>query len=264
MPRMSAEKRIKLGTAMVCRWASSNNENDRSVRFVKDMILRMERGKGLSTRQREWYDKAVLTNPPEPQNKALVDSLLSDAELPGMEKTSQVLRDFAYKLSRGWSLSEKQASFMKKLQNKASDIRENGQWVPTKEQKRQIEIGVAFCRRYDSYYLGGQPGKVKALGECQSWLLGDIEYVDRWSAMKMIELCKTDRAKMTDASDRWPVGSLVETKQGQMGLVVDGPAVNEKGKPCLSLLIDGTNTDVVLDNIKKPRKKKSKNTSGEK
>jgi len=118
MARMSAEKRIELGTQMVERWTAANQESDRSVRFVKDMLVRMGRGKGLTKRQREWYDSAVLTEPQKPKNEELVNRLLAASEMIGMEKVSQPLKDFAFKLSKGWNLSEKQTAFMNKLLTK--------------------------------------------------------------------------------------------------------------------------------------------------
>lgn len=256
MARMSAEKRIELGNKMISRWEAANCDNDRNVQFVKDMLLRLSRNRSLTPKQRQWYDSTVLSDPPAPKNKELVDSLLSDADLMGMEKTSQVLRDFAYKFSRGWTLSEKQQNFMQQLQTKAADIRKNGRWAPTLEEKSRIEVGVAFCRRYDQYYLAGQPGKAKAHRECFDWLSGELDYLEKWSAQKMMDLCKSDRAKMHDATERWPVGSLAQTKTGQVGLVVDIPSVSKKGKPCLSLLLDGTYIDVVLDDLKKQRRSK--------
>tara|TARA_R100000008_G_scaffold86732_1_gene81199 strand:- start:3719 stop:4498 length:780 start_codon:yes stop_codon:yes gene_type:complete len=256
MARMSVAKRIELGNEMVSRWEAANCGNSKNVRFVRDMLVRLDGGRSLTTKQRAWYDSAVVSSPPEPQNKEAVDKLLSDSELPGMEKSAQVLRDFAYKLSRGWSLSEKQESFRKKLQAKADDIRNYGQWVPSESEKRDIEIGVAFCRRYDQYYLSGQPGKAKALRECTEWLAGNIDFLDEWSAQKMMSLCKTDREKMADAASRWPVGSLAQTKKGQLGLVTSEVFVSPKGKPCFSLLLEGSQVNVMIDDLKKDRRKK--------
>ena len=258
MTRMSAAKRIELGHKMVERWDLANYANDRNVRFVRDMITRLDRGRSLTTKQRAWYDTAILSTPPEPENKELVDKLIVDSELPGMEKTAQTLRDFAYKLSRGWNLSEKQHNFMQKLQTKANDIRKNGRWIPSISEKREIEIGVAFCRRYNQYYLAGQPGKEKALRVCISWLAGDIDFLEEWSARKMIDLCKGDRSKMVDASTRWPIGSLAQTKKGQMGLITSEPIVNSKGKPSLSLLLEGSQVNIAIDNLKKGRLKRKK------
>lgn len=258
MSRMSAQKRIELGTQMVERWTAANEGQDRSVRFVKDMLVRLGRGRGLTKRQREWYDSAVLTNPPKPQNEEQVNQLRADAQLPGMEKASSVLNDFAWKLSRGYNLSEKQVAFMNKLTKQARDIRENGRWEPSPEERKAIELGVAFGKRYSAYYLSGCPGISKALDECASWLRGDSSHVDKWSADKVAGLCKGDRKRMADAEDRWPEGSLVTTRSGQMGLVLGAPSVTGRGKPCLVLLIDANPVEVELSEIKKERRKKAK------
>lgn len=258
MPRMSAEKRIELGNQMIDRWLAAGYESDRSVLFIKDMVSRLSRGKTMSKRQREWFDKAAVSSPPEPKNEEVVTRLRDAAQLKGMEKVSSVLNDFAHKMSRGWNLSQKQAVFMDKLLVKADDIRANGIWSPTQEQKAAIEVGVAFSQRYTQYYLSGCPGLNKAINECRSWLNGDIEHLDKWSADKVIGLCKGDRKVMADAEDRWPMGSLVETKKGKIGLVISEPQVStSSGKPAILLLVDGNPTVELISEIKKQRRKKS-------
>ena len=64
--------------------------------------------------------------------------------------------------------------------------------------------------------------------------------------------------RMADAEDRWPEGSLVTTRSGQMGLVLGAPSVTGRGKPCLVLLIDANPVEVELSEIKKERRKKAK------
>jgi hypothetical protein len=71
----------------------------------------------------------------------------------------------------------------------------------------------------------------------------------------MMKVCKGDRSKIVDASDRWPVGSLVTTKLGDIGLVLANPSVNDSGKPSVSLLIDGSPQSVLLEKVKRSRKK---------
>ena len=253
---MSAEKRIALGISMVDRWRAKGYQSDRSVHFVEDMLLRLNRGRALSTKQRAWYDEAVLSDPPAPKNEEMVNRLLEDADLEGMEKVSSTIRDFAHKLSRGWSLSEKQQAFLNKLTTKADTIRQNGRWMPTPQQKKEIEMGVAFCRRYTAYYLGGQPGVSKALYECKQWLSGDIAWLDEWSANRMMKVCKGDRSKLADAQDRWVSGSLVTTRDGEVGLVLSTPEVSDAGRGAIKLLINGFPKLVDVSHIKKDRRRK--------
>lgn len=267
MARMSASARIDLGLKMIARWTAKGCTNDRTVSFVTDMVARLQRGRGMSAKQRAWFDTAVLSDPPEPKNKELVASLRAAANLAGMEKVKEPLNDFAYKLSKGWSLSEKQVGFMNKLMDKAKEIRENGPWAPTDEERKQVEIGVAFTRRYSDYYLSSCPGTASARNECKDWLDGNVPHLDKWSAGKMMKLCKTDRQKLVDGIERWPAGSLVELKpvvserpqlDAQFGLVISEPLVTVDGQPGLSILLDGVPREIELDRLVKKRKKRAK------
>ena len=258
MPRMSAQKRIELAEKMISKWTSAGIEDDRSVRFVKDMQNRLLAKKGMSKRQREWFDNAVLSEPPRPQNVELVERLHKAANLRGMEKVAKVLNDFAYKLSRGWKLSEKQLSFMNKLLMEADDIRAHGVWEPSRTEAEEIKLGVEFSARYSAYYLQGCPGIKKAIDECADWLEDRSIVLDKWAAKKVISLCKGDRKAMREAVGRWPISSLAKTKLDDVGLVLSKPHVNKRGKPCLTMLLDGQPVDVELENIRKERRKNKK------
>jgi len=241
---------------MIGRWEAGNCSDDRSVRFVRDMVARLEKGKIITKNQRSWFDSAVLTDPPPPKNAEKVNRLLAAANLKGMEKISSTLKDFAYKLSRGWNLSEKQKVFMDKLLLQADEIAKNGRWVPTSEDKKKIQTGIDFSRRHSTGYWYGRPGIKAALDECCSWVSGDLTHVDKWAADKIMSLYKGDRHELEAAHDRWSAGSLVETKQGEVGLALGAPEISLKGKPCMSLLINGSTVVKDLDTIKKKRRKK--------
>ena len=277
MARMNTSARIELGLKMIARWTSKGCISDRTVTFVTDMVARLQSGRGMSTKQRAWFDKAVLMDPPEPKNKELVTSLRAAANLAGMEKVKEPLNDFAYKLSKGWNLSEKQVGFMNKLMAQAKEIRENGPWAPTDEERKQVEIGVAFTRRYSDYYLSSCPGIAAARNECKDWLDGNVPHLDKWSAGKMMKLCKGDRQKLVDGIERWPSGSLVELKSGsqidrktapfltdgtplpgQVGLVISEPLITADGMPGLSILLNGVPCDIKLGDLVKKRKKRVK------
>lgn len=256
MTRMSASTRIELGKQMIARWQDAGMAQDRNVCFVEDMVARMARGKGLTPRQREWYDSAVLSDPPKPKNEKQVERLRAAAALSGMEKVTQVLEEFAYKLSKGWNLSPNQTSFMYKLLDQADEIRKNGIWEPTPEQRGEIALSVALSRRYTDFYLAGCPGVQSALSDCKAWLAGEARHIDKWSAEKMMRRFKVDRQKMADAQDRWPVGCLATLHDGRVGLVVGGPEVDAHGQPCLPVLVDGAPVQVIFDRLVKPRKKR--------
>ena len=261
MPRMGSAKRIELGQKMVALFAEAGHmgHNNKVVRFVQDMIVRLDSGRAMSPRQRDWYDSAVLESPPTPKNEALVKQLREDAKLVGMEEVKEPLNDFAYKLSRGWNLSEKQVAFMEKLQLKAEAIRVHGHWAPTPEERAAMELGVAFCRRYSGYYMQGQPGLSKSLERFRAWHTGLTPAMDKWSAEKLMTICKGDRARMEDAKTRWPKGGLTETKNGNVpALILEDSHVDENGEVALMVLIDGEPKSFRLEQLVKPRKKRKK------
>lgn len=261
MPRMGSAKRMELGHKMIALFAEAGHmgHNNKVVRFVQDMIAHLDRGRAMSPRQREWYDSAVLESPPTPQNEALVKQLRADAALVGMEEVKDPLNDFAYKLSRGWNLSEKQVAFMEKLQLMADAIRVHGHWVPSPEERAAMDMGEAFCRRYSGYYMQGQPGLSKSLERFRHWRDGNTPAMDKWSAEKLMKVCKGDRARMEDAKTRWPKGSLAETKNGSVPcLVLEDPHVDVDGEPALMVLIDGEPKSLRLEQLVKPRKKRKK------
>ena len=266
MARMSSEKRIELGTKMIERWRAQGMQTDRSVRFVSDMIVRMQRGKGMTTRQRAWYDTAVVAAPPAPKNVELVAQIKEACAVPGMEDLREPLTDFGYKLSKGWDLSEKQTAFMMKLLKKADDFRKNGPWVPNEEQAKEIRLGLQLAKRWNSYYLNGRPGDCKAIRKCAAWLHGEVAHADEWSANKVMGFCKGERARLKDAAERWPIGGLAETKRGvyraqpggSIGLVLGVPTVDDDGNSVLNVMIDGRPQNVRLDDLVKPRKTRKK------
>ena len=52
MPRKSLERRLSETQATLELWKAAGLENDRSAQFMRDMIARMQRNKGLSAGQR--------------------------------------------------------------------------------------------------------------------------------------------------------------------------------------------------------------------
>jgi len=258
MARMSAANRIELGHAMVARWTEQNHKQDRSVRFVSDMIYRMGCGKGLTKKQREWFDSAVLSNPPEPQNKEMVAKLKDSAATPGVEKEhADVMLDFAYKLGRGWALSEKQTSWMTGLLENAATIKESGPWVPSDELRALVEVGVEMGKAYSPDYLYTCQGIDKALNKCRDSFEG-TESWNKWAAEKVGAMFKGKRAKLADARLRWPAGDLVVTKKDVNALVVKSCYVAKNGKLAIDLLSGSAPYPVHPDHLVKPRLKKKK------
>ena len=258
MARMSAAKRIELGNAMIARWTELNHKQDRSVRFVSDMVYRMCRGKGMTKKQREWFDSAVLANPPEPQNKEMVAKLKGAAATVGVEKEhADVLLDFAYKLGRGWALSEKQTSWMNGLLENAATIKENGPWAPSDELRALVEVGVVMGRALSPDYLYTCQGIDKALKKCAAAIEGTAPW-NKWATEKVGGMFKGKRAKLADARLRWPAGDLVMTKKDIPALVVKSCYVAKNGKLAIDILCGAAPLPIHPDHLVKPRLKKKK------
>lgn len=251
MNRMNASTRIDLGTKMVENWTSAGHGNNRSCIFVNDMLTRMLSGKGMSPKQREWYDSVVLAPLPEIKNKEQVEILRDAAKVPGMETHTTLLNDFADRLSRGWELSEKQVAFMDNILAKAEKTKVEGPWIPSDDEKKQIELVVGICRRYSSYYLSGRPGLSKSLEQAIAWLSNSKTYLDKWAAEKLMESCKGERIRINKFIKKFPIGSLgFHFINLQPCLILSAPFVDLYGNIVIDVLCNGQSQLVKMSVIK--------------
>ena len=113
MPRKSRELRLSQTKSLIEAYSNAGiGHADRSFRFMNDMAARLERGKGMSTGQRKYLDSLIDQGVPKLKNEARVSEILEAAKVDGMQQASSTLSDFAFKLGKGWSLSEKQEKFL--------------------------------------------------------------------------------------------------------------------------------------------------------
>ena len=257
MARMSAEKRIELGNEMIQRYENAGFPNQRSVLFVRDMICRLKSGRGMTARQRAWFDSEIFSEPPELQNKGIVMSIRAAAQMPEMGDVVEPLAQFADKLSAGRSLSEKQQAWLVTLLEKAENIRKNGPWKPNSDEIKQIEIGWAFMHRYGSYYWQANPGLTELVHRVTNWKRGGAPFIREYDARMMMKICKGDRDRMQKFSIRFPAGSMVEFKHLKaLGMVVDDePHVGADGYPQINIFINGAVKPIQISELKKPSKK---------
>ena len=116
MPRKSRELRLSQTKSLIEAYSNAGiGHADRSFRFMNDMAARLERGKGMSAGQRNYLDSLIEQGVPKQKNEERVKEILAAAEVDGMQEVSSTLRDFAYKVGKGWALSEKQEAFLQKL-----------------------------------------------------------------------------------------------------------------------------------------------------
>ncbi len=135
MARKSRDLRLAQTKDLIEKYEAAGLGNDKVCRFMRDMEYRLERNKGLSTGRRNWLDRLIDEGVPEAKNKERVEEILAAANLEGMQEKKSILEDFAGKVRKGWSLSEKQESWLNKMLAEAQDIRVNGVWHPSDELK---------------------------------------------------------------------------------------------------------------------------------
>jgi hypothetical protein len=162
MTRKSLDRRLSETTDTLALWEHAGMETDRSAQFLRDMISRMQRGKGLSAGQRKYVDSLIDQGAPQVHN-AKVTALIDEAiKTPGMTQCVQPLSDFRYKLSKGWKLSEKQQAFLDGMLKQAEELKTNGM-PELSEKDRDLIVGLCKqCRGQSDWYWSHRPGAHRA------------------------------------------------------------------------------------------------------
>ena len=92
MPRKSRQLRLQQAQELHAAWAKSPFANDWRHRFIRDMISRLERDRGTSTKQRNWLDSLIEEGVPAAENKnpelvAQIDIAVAAFERPARPTT---------------------------------------------------------------------------------------------------------------------------------------------------------------------------------
>lgn len=279
--RKSREQRISDIRSTVDRYDSAGLGQDRSSIFLQDMCRRLERGKSITTKQRAWADKICASDLPEVKNGDRVNEILAAAEVDGMQQMSQTLKDFAFKLGKGWSLSEKQEKFLSSMMAKAEKLKVEGRFRPSKEVIKDLEAAVSICNKKNSWYWQHRPGTAKAFGKVESWLdwncrnkvrkdlleagvdaravlagtaVGDEPIIDQWACEKILDAVKNQLNELK--SPKHAEGSIVwkvmYNAPKVFGLVTGRPSIQD-GSIVYPCLIDGEDVAVFSGDLRKRR-----------
>ena len=275
MPRKSRELRLSQTKSLIEAYADAGiGHADRSFRFMNDMSARLERGKGLSKGQRNYLDNLIDQGVPKPKNEEKVKEILEAAEVDGMQEVSSTLKDFAYKVGKGWSLSEKQENFLSKLLAKAEKLKVNGRWRPTDAVVADLVIADEICRHKNGWYWQHRPGTAKAHHKVSAWLewnarkkaiedikslgqevdgfLGDEPTIDQWACDKLLGAVKVQIAEMKDP--RHLTGSMCFVMGKDLALISGEPKIID-GKIFYPCLVNGQLDWVIGDDIRKRQRK---------
>ncbi len=157
MARKSLDLRLSQARETLALWQTAGLENDRPATFIRDMIARMERKKGMSTGQRRFLDNLIEQGAPQTHNVDRCAEIEEAMAVSGMELLQQPLSDFRYKLSKGWNLSEKQEKFLAGMLEKAKELA-SGLPTLTDDEKWLVEQLIAYGYGRGDYYWMHRPG----------------------------------------------------------------------------------------------------------
>ncbi len=239
MPRKSRELRLSQATALVAAYEEANMADDYRARFARDMAVRLTRGKGTSTKQRNWLDTLIEEGVPAPKGDPVLLARIEAAQaVEGMTAHDvQILGEFAGKIARGWDLSEKQTAWMTGILDKADDVAANGPWHPTAEQVEKLTACVKLAKNYSPTHWGNNPGTFKALQTVAHYLTngGTIE---EWHVNKLLKAMKGKLRELfetpyvTPEKPCWALDGVAPgaTRNWGLATVMGAPTVNKSGQ----------------------------------
>ena len=238
--------------------------NDRSARFLSDMKDRYEGGRDLSSNQKRYADSLYDQGRPQVKNEEKVRTIKEAASLDGMQKYENTLNDFAFKISRDWTLSEKQNNFLESLMQKADDIRANGKWTPNQEDVQELQSAVNILKSQSRWAFQHRPGLGRSLDEAIQWLSGEEQVskgltdknphvIDEWVFNKVRSSCKGKLEEVK--SPKHEQGSMRWHRNGEVVLVLSDPKISQRGDVMYTCLMGSSECEVSSDNLLKRRPK---------
>ena len=263
MPRKSRQLRLTQATDLAAQYDAVGLSDDYRGRFIRDMSARLQRGRGLSKKQRDWLDTLIEEGVPAPKgDPELIARIESAVAVEGMRDfDTRMLSEFAGKLRRGWDLSEKQMKWMGDLLSKAEELAKHGPWTPDEETIEKLKLCVKLSKGYNSVYWQTHGGTFKALESVRNYLSGHGT-ADEWCVNKLLKamarpLRELENPKFVPGQMYW---LYVRNQYPESGgsyapaLVADGPYVSEEnGNVVYSALVNGEMVET--DKITKQRRK---------
>ena len=249
MPRKSAALRLSQATQLFSDFTAAGLADSYQGKFIRDAVVRLERGRGLSKKQRNWLDNLIEDGVPAPKNTEEVARLEAAAAVVGMEGTSHILLEFANKYRNGWNLSEKQSAFMNKLLAQSDELKASGPFVPDVETVEKLKVCIQLAKARNSVYWETHAGTRSALARAAEWIeWNETPAADRGSRPNLDEWCvnkllKSFHSKLGEvANPRFTVGEMrwLWVDGGyKVAVVSSGPHINERGVIVYDALVEG-------------------------
>jgi len=178
MARKSAALRLSQSQELLAGYTTASFHETRGGLFIRDMISRLQRGKGLSQGMRKWLDSLIDEGVPTPKgDPAMLAKIDATVEIwqgdANREWESGVLSDFRHKFVMGWNLSEKQDTLLEKLLKRAADDAAGlNLFTPTPDQLSDLEVLVKLYKGYNSMWQSQRPAVAKAWNRVSEYLEG--------------------------------------------------------------------------------------------
>ncbi len=241
MPRKSRDLRLSQTLALIAAYEEANLGDDYRIRFARDMAVRLTRGKGTSTKQRNWLDTLIEEGVPAPKgDPALLARIEAAQAVEGMStRDVEILGEFAGKIARGWDLSEKQMAWMNAILENADKIAEHGPWLPSAEEIEKLRACIKLAHGYAPMHWSNNPGTFKAVKAVTEYLEADGPPPRPWHVNKLLTAMKGKLRELfevpyvTPEKPCWALyGSEYQGGQRQWGLatVMGPPSVNDRGQ----------------------------------
>ena len=249
MPRKSAILRLSQAAKLFSEFTEAGLADSYQGKFIRDSIARLNSGRGLSKKQRNWLDSLIEEGVPAPKNPEQVARLEAAAAVVGMEGKASILIDFANKYRNGWKLSEKQVGFMNKLLADSDAMAISGPYTPDAETIEILKLCIELSRARNSMYWSTHAGTHSALSRAMDWIAwntapeserGNRPNLDEWCTNKLIKsfrskLAELSKPRFTPGEMRW----LWQDGEYKIAVVSSGPHVTDRGVIAYDALVDG-------------------------
>jgi len=238
MARKSQAQRLADAVQTLKLWEESGHGQEKPAVFIRQMIQRMERGKYPSAGQRKWLDSltdegaAAFPVTHNQDRLAEIDEAINTTAMSRVD----VLRDFRYKLKKGWNLSEKQEVFLASLLEQARDLRVNGLPELTEDEKILVESLLRHGSTVGKGdYYGYQQGKVNFISEVSEFY-ANHQTVTKNHIQSLRKMFKGVTKALTEK--KHSIGSLVPAA-GRNGIVISDAYVDDKGVLRIDVMASG-------------------------
>lgn len=238
MARKSQVLRLLDAKLALTLWEAAGHGQEKSALFISQMVQRIEAGKYPSAGQRKWLDSLTDEGAsafPVIHNQNRLNEIDEAINTNAMSRVD-VLRDFRFKLKKGWNLSEKQESFLTSLLEQARDLRANGLPALTDDEKFLVESLIRYGETVgNGDYYGYQQGKAAFISEVK-----EFYFIHKTVTKNHIESLRKMFKGVSKAltEKKHPIGSLVPAA-GRNGIVMSDAYVNVNGKLMIDVMASG-------------------------